>query len=117
MALLASGAFAGALLTSGLLLTARRQWRIVFCAPLSIHKFGILSGFAHYGGNIIHTTATVFLSAVISWPLGVTMGLWTQFWGLVYGEFKGSPRRAYVALFSGIGLYLIGAYLITVQAR
>ena len=45
-------------------------------------------------------------------PLGITAGLWTQMWGLVYGEFRGSPRKAYVALAGGIILYIIGAYLI-----
>ncbi len=117
MAILSTGAFFGALSTSGLLLTVRKQWMVVFCAPFSIHKLGILSGLAHYGGNIIHALATVSLSSVISWPLGVTMGLWTQFWGLVYGEFTGSPRRVYIFLFLGIALYLAGAAIIAVQAR
>lgn len=117
MSLLVTGAFTGSLLTSGLLLTVRKQWRAVFCAPFTMHRWGIFSGFFHYGGNLIHTAATVQLSSVISWPLGVTMGLWTQAWGLVYGEFRGAPRRVYVALFSGIGLYLIGAYLVANQAH
>jgi hypothetical protein len=112
MATLVSGAFLGALLSSGLALTIQHQWSAAIHAPFSVHKFGILSGLAHYGGNIIHTFATVVLSSVVSWPLGVTMGLWTQFWGLVYGEFKGSPRKVYLALFSGIGLYLAGAYIL-----
>jgi hypothetical protein len=117
MALLASGAFIGALATSGVVLTVRRQWGRVFHAPLRIHRLGILSALAHYGGNIIHTIGTTALSPVISWPLGVTMGLWTQFWGLVYGEFKGASRRAYALLFTGIGMYLLGAYLISIQVR
>jgi len=43
---------------------------------------------------------------------------WDHLWvvdaglGLVYGEFRGSLRRAYVALFLAIALYLIGTYLI-----
>jgi glucose uptake protein GlcU len=117
MALLASGAFVGALLSSGLLLTLRSQWGSILRAPFAIHQFGILSGLFHYGGNIIHTFGTTALSPVISWPLGVTMGLWTQFWGLVYGEFKGASRRTYAALFAGIVLYLVGAYLVGMQGR
>ncbi len=117
MVLLASGAFLGALCTSGLILTARRQWKRVFQASFRIHAFGIVSGLFHYGGNIIHTIGTTALSPVISWPLGVTMGLWTQFWGLVYGEFKGASRRVYALLFTGIGLYLVGAFLISIQVR
>lgn len=113
MTMLCSGAFIGACLTSGLELTIKKQWHLVWQAGFRIHKWGIISGLAHYGGNIIHTFATAFLSSVVSWPLGVTSGLWTQFWGLFYGEFKGSSRRTYIALFAGIGLYLIGAYIIT----
>ena len=112
MALLVSGAFTGVILGSGFLLTLHKQWGIVFHAPMSIHKFGIISGLCHYGGNIIHTFATASLSSVVSWPLGITAGLWTQLWGLVYGELRGAPRKAYVALFLGIALYLLGAYVI-----
>lgn len=117
MVLLASGAFLGALLTSGLILTFRRQWKTAFSAPARIYALGILSGLFHYGGNIIHTIGTTALSPVISWPLGVTMGLWTQFWGLLYGEFKGASRMVYTLLFTGITLYLLGAYLISAQVR
>ncbi len=112
MALLASGAFIGSMLSSGLSLTRAGLWPRVFSAPLSIHKFGILSGLAHYGGNIIHTFATASLSSVVAWPLGVTSGLWTQVWGLVYGEFRGFPVRVYAALFTGLVLYIIGAAVI-----
>lgn len=112
MALLSSGAFIGALVVVGIPLTIKKQWPIVLKAPFSIHKFGILSGLAHYGGNIIHTFATTSLSSAVSWPLGVTSGLWTQMWGLVYGEFRGSPKKVYVALAAGIVLYLVGAYII-----
>jgi hypothetical protein len=117
MVLLSTGAFIGALSTSGVVLTSRRQWGTVLRAPFNIHFLGIASGLCHYGGNIIHTIGTTALSPVISWPLGVTMGLWTQFWGLVYGEFKGASRRVYALLFSGISLYLLGAYFVSVQVR
>ncbi|KAA3646711.1 MAG: hypothetical protein DWQ07_10930 [Chloroflexi bacterium] len=112
MALLATGAFVGSMLTSGTLLTRRKQWSLVFNAPFSIHKFGIWSGLFHYGGNIIHTYATAFLSSVVSFPLGLTGGLWVQFWGIAYGEYKGSPRRVYILLSIGILLYFVGAYII-----
>jgi glucose uptake protein GlcU len=112
MALLATGAFIGSIIGSGLLLTFSKQWGKVISAGFYIHKFGIISGLFHYGGNIIHTYATAYLSSVVSWPLGVTSGLWTQLWGLAYGEFRGAPRSSLFALFSGITLYLIGAALI-----
>lgn len=112
MAMLATGAFIGSMLTSGVLLTTSRQWGRVFSALWSIHKWGVISGLAHYGGNIIHTFATAHLSAVVTWPLGVTAGLWTQFWGLMFGEFKGSSRQTYAALFLGIFLYILGVYFV-----
>ncbi|MEJ2759825.1 MAG: hypothetical protein P8046_15210, partial [Anaerolineales bacterium] len=64
MSLLSTGAFIGSLIASGSLLTLRKQWGRVFSAPFSIHKFGIISGLFHYGGNIIHTFAASFLSTV-----------------------------------------------------
>jgi len=112
MALLASGAFIGALLSSGGILTQRRQWSRIFHARPRYLLYGLLAALAHYGGNIIHTFATARLSSVISWPLGFTSGLWTQMWGLVYGEFRGAPRWAYLWLAAGVILYALGAWLI-----
>jgi len=108
MAMLVTGAFFGSMILSGGILTYKKQWRTVITAPFSIHRWGIISGLAHYGGNIIHTYSTAFLSSAVTWPLAITMGLWTQMWGLVFGEFKGSPRKAYAFLFSAIILYIIG---------
>ena len=42
----------------------------------------------------------------------MTLGLWTQMWGLAYGEFEGSPRQVYVLLFAGMSCYVIGASLV-----
>lgn len=117
MVLLASGAFIGSALTSGVALTRRGEWHRVWRAPWRVHKFGVWSGLFHYGGNIIHTFAAAFLSAAVAFPLGITSGLWTQMWGLVYGEFRGSPRAAYVALAGGIALYVIGGYIIASTPR
>lgn len=113
MAMLCTGAFFGALVIGGISLTIRKQWHVFKSVGLKVHKFGLLSGLAHYGGNIIHTFATRNLSAIVSWPLGITSGLWTQMWGLIYGEFKGSPKITYVYLVSGIICYLIGAFVIS----
>ena len=110
MVLLASGAFVGAFLANGITLSVRKQWHVIWEAPFSIHKWGIMSGLFHYGGNIIHTFATAFLSSVVSWPLGVTSNLWKQVWGFVYGEFKGFPKKVYVFVFAGFAFYLIGAF-------
>lgn len=117
MLLLSTGAFVGSVLTSGVALTRRGEWSRVWRAPWRVHKFGVWSGLFHYGGNIIHTFAAAFLSAAVAFPLGITSGLWTQMWGLVYGEFRGSPRAAYVALGAGIALYVVGGYIIASTPR
>ncbi len=105
MTMLCTGAFISALLICGITLTIKKQWHAFKEASFSIHKLGILSGIAHYGGNIIHTFATRNLSSVISWPLGITSGLWTQMWGIIYGEFKGAPKKP-------MYIYLLGCYVI-----
>ena len=113
MCLLCTGAFFGVLFTCGAVLTRRRQWHMIFKAPFSIHKWSLFSGFCHYGGNIIHSFATRGLSAAVSYPLGLTYGLWTQLWGLFYGEFKGAPARAYVYQFLSFACYVAGACCIS----
>jgi glucose uptake protein GlcU len=113
MAMLCTGAFIGSFIIGGISLTVRKEWHKVKDAGFKIHKFGIISGFAHYGGNIIHTFATRNLSSVVAWPLGITAGIWTQTWGLLYGEFKGSTKITYVYLFLGVACYLFGALLIS----
>lgn len=112
MSVLCTGAFIGAMLSCGSILTKRKQWGVFKKYGWRIHKLGVYSGLCHYGGNIIHTFATADLSTVVSWPLGLTMGLWTQMWGLKFGEFKGAPHKAYVFLAGGVLCYLAGAFLI-----
>ena len=112
MALLSTGAFLGAMLSCGSSLTIRKQWKIIFNAPFSIHKFGIISSLFHYGGNIIHTFASAYLSTVVAFPLAQINGLTTQMWGLIYGEFKGAQKSAYYYLGGSILLYIAGAFII-----
>ena len=112
MVMLVTGAFIGAVLMSGGILTVNRQWGTVRQASFSLHKFGVFAGFFHYGGNIIHTYATAFLSSAISWPLGISGGIWPQFWGLVYGEYKGSPPRVYISLSFALIFNLLGMFLV-----
>jgi drug/metabolite transporter (DMT)-like permease len=113
MAILCTGAFVGSILICGSTLTIKKQWHVFLEHGFKKHKLGIFSGLAHYGGNIIHTYATRNLSAVVSWPLGLSGGLWTQFWGLVYGEFKSTPKIGYILLILGFLSYIIGVYIMS----
>lgn len=113
MCLLCTGAFLGVLFTCGTQLWRRHQWHLIWQTPMKIHKWSLFSGFCHYGGNIIHSFATKGLSTAVAYPLGLTCGLWTQLWGLWYGEFKGAPISAYVYQFASFACYVAGAYCIT----
>jgi len=62
---------------------------------------------------VLHAFATRQLSSVLSWPLGMTSGLWTQVWGLAYGEYKGAPLKAYWFLVASVLAYLAGAFILS----
>lgn len=113
MSVLCTGAFIGTMLICGTKLSIENKWQVFMKRGFKIHRLGIIAGFAHYGGNIIHTFSTRNLSSVVSWPLGISAGLWTQMWGLVYGEFTGSPKSAYYLLGGGVFCYIIGVMIIT----
>ena len=108
MAILATGSLIGALLSSGVAMTRRRQWTTFLRAGWRMHRYSVIAAGAHYGGNIINAFATGALTAAVSWPIGTTSQLWTYAWGLATGEFKGAPRKSYLLLAVGALLYLAG---------
>lgn len=108
VAAFATGSLIGALLTSGAVLTIRRQWSLLRRAGWAMHRYSLIAAIAHYGGNIINAFVTGALTAAVSWPIGTTSHLWTYLWGLATGEFKGAPRRSFVLLAAGGALYLAG---------
>lgn len=75
------------------------------------HGYAVVSGLAHYGGNIVNALAVPVVGASLAWPMGQTMSLWGYVWGLVYNEFAGLPRRAVIQLYCGLGLFVVGAGL------
>ena len=68
----------------------------------------------YYVGNIIHIFTNSVLSSSISWLLGLASSLWTQIWGLVFGEFKGASAKSYIYQFLSFGCYVIGAYVLII---
>ena len=108
MIVLVTGSLIGALLTSGAVLTIRRQWPLFLGAGWKKHRYSIIAAGAHYGGNIINAFVTVTLTAAVSWPIGTTSQLWTYVWGLATGEFKGAPRKSYLLIAAGAVLYAAG---------
>ncbi len=105
---LVTGSLIGAVLTSGAILTLRRQWSLFLRAGWAKHRYSLIAAGAHYGGNIINAFATGALTAAVSWPIGTTSQLWTYVWGLATGEFKGAPRKSYLLIATGALLYLAG---------
>ena len=103
-----TGSLIGAVLTSGAVLTLRRQWSTFLRAGWKMHRYSLIAAGAHYGGNIINAFATGALTAAVSWPIGTSSQLWTYVWGLATGEFKGAPRRSYLLIAAGAALYLAG---------
>jgi hypothetical protein len=117
MVLLSTGSLLGALVWGGGRLTWTRQWGVWFRTPARYRGLAAACAVAHYGGNLIHALGVPALSTAIAWPLGTAGNLWAYLWGLVFGEFKGAPRKAWalmgltVALFIGGGVLLaLGQY-------
>ncbi|MCY4062644.1 MAG: hypothetical protein OXG53_09780 [Chloroflexi bacterium] len=108
VSVLVTGSLIGVVLTSGAVLTLRRQWSTFLRAGWRMHRYSLIAASAHYGGNIINAFATGALTAAVSWPIGTTSQLWTYVWGLATGEFKGAPRKSYLLIASGALLYLAG---------
>jgi glucose uptake protein GlcU len=75
----------------------------------------LISASCHYGGNIIHTIAIPQVSAAIAWPMGQAANIWSYIWGVLYGEFKGSSKKTYIILLSGILLFVVGVILLSIN--
>ncbi len=112
MALLSTGSLLGALIWGGGRLIYFRQvdaWRR---APWRCRRLALACAVAHFGGNLLHALGVPALSTAIAWPLGTSGNLWTYLWGLVYGEFKGASRKAWVLLGLTVALFLAGSALL-----
>lgn len=112
LCLLISGAWIGAMIICGSLMTRKKAWGMVKLVKPKLYAMITAASVVHYSGNILHAFATRALSAGVSWPLGVTSGLWTQVWGLAYGEFKNASHKAYLYLSAGVACYLLGSAVI-----
>lgn len=113
LVVLLSGAWVGAMFLCVIPLTRKKEWGLFRALKPSFYLMIAAASSLHYLGNILNGMATKALSSAISWPLSMTAGLWTQFWGMVYGEFNDAPKKAYWLLGSGVACYLIGAFVLS----
>lgn len=110
--ILALGSFIGINLSSlPILKKMNYKFKNIFVNPKAL-LISFISGFAHYGGNVLNVVATAYISAPVSFLIGKTADFWTYMWGLFYGEFKGSSVKTMVTLFSGFGIYLVGVLML-----
>lgn len=114
--LLSIGSFLGTLIFSGTYLTKTKQWKC-FIEPgrRNCYLMAFISGFCHYGGNIVHTVAIPVLSMAIAGPMSSVSNAWSYLWGILYGEFKGSKRRTVILLGCGLLLYVIGILIFSMN--
>ncbi len=111
-----TGSFLSILIVSLIQFTRKKQWKEVLCIGESKKPIllGLISASCHYGGNLISIYSMPVLSATMSFLYGRTATIWTYFWGLFYGEFKGSKRKTVVVLVVGLLLYFVGTAIIGV---
>lgn len=112
--LLATGSLVGAMVYAGYNLTKNRAWskalRPENRKPIYM---AILSGICHYGGNLLTIYSLPLLSAPVSNLLTRTSTIWTYFWGIAYGEFRGSSMKSKIILYIGILIFIVGTALLT----
>lgn len=111
--LLSAGSFLGTLVYSGYYLTRDKQWGAVFNPKYKkAIALSCLSGFCHYGGNLIHVMAAPVISVAVSWLIGRSANMWTYLWGIYHKEYKGASRKTYAVLGVGIAIYIAGILLL-----
>lgn len=112
MALLSTGCLLGALVWGGGRLAYFRQWGAWRRAPARYRYLAAACAVAHFGGNLLHALGVPALSTAIAWPLGTAGNLWTYLWGLVFGEFRGAPRKTWAWLCLTVALFVGGSALL-----
>lgn len=116
MGILCIGALIGTSIFTAVRLTKERKWKLFLHPAVGMRKIlpmACIAAFCHFGGNILHAIAAPVVSVVIATGIGYSFGMWSYFWGICYGEFKGASRRTYGILVCGILLFLIGVVILT----
>lgn len=112
VAILALGSFIGINLSVvPILKKLDYKLKNIFANPKAL-IISFISGFAHYGGNVLNVVASASISAPISFLIGKTADFWTYMWGIFYGEFRGSSVKTMITLFSGFAMYLVGVLML-----
>ena len=84
-----------------------KMWLIVAMA--------VISAFCHFGGNLLNAVAAPVVSVVIATGIGYSFGIWSYLWGIVYGEFAGAKRKTLGVLVCGLGFFIAGIVILTLN--
>lgn len=108
------GAFVAAGVLGGIVITAKREWKTVLCVGASKKPlvYAAAAAVCHYGGNFLSILCMPVLSATLSFLIGRSANLWTIFFGIAMGEFRGAGKRPRLLLAAGIALYAAGVLMI-----
>jgi L-rhamnose-H+ transport protein len=123
IALLNLTLFAGFLPSAGYsiyLLNKNRTWKEFFQANSASHWFyGFMMGLPSLGAFLVYGIATIYMGPigpVLGWPVYMAMVIVTaNFWGWIRGEWRGSDRRTYTYLFSGILTIVVAIYFVSLS--
>lgn len=118
MGVVVVGAFLGSNVFAAL---SWRKSRMKMEAHKSVHMGKILllafvAACCHFGGNILHSLAAPVLSIAIATAMGNSYHVWSYLWGIFYGEFKGASPKTYGILGVGVGLFLAGIWMLSLDA-
>jgi hypothetical protein len=117
MGILVLGAFSGSVIFSVFFLSKTRQLHR-FLDPLKNKKlllFLLIAAICHFGGNVLQSLVAPFIGVAIAIPMGYSYHMWSYFWGLVYGEYRGASRKTYGVLMLGIAFFILGIVLLSIN--
>ena len=118
MGILCLGAFLGTAIFSGIMITRNKMWDKVIHPNVKmwlIVAMAIISAFCHFGGNLLNAVAAPVVSVVIATGIGYSFGIWSYLWGIVYGEFAGAKRKTLGVLVCGLGFFIAGIVILTLN--
>ena len=117
MGLLSLGAFIGSLIFTLSYLRKKGGLDRLFepwkKGSRKILALAFISAVCHFGGNVLQSIFSAVISVAIATPMGTAYNVWSYFWGVLYGEFKGSSKRTYAVLILGVLFFIGGVLLLT----
>lgn len=119
MGILVIGAFVGSSAVTLILLHREKESvaKVMTLIPFGkLFIFASIAACCHFGGNVLHAIFAPVVSVAIATVIGNSYHCWSYIWGLIYGEFKGTSKKTYAILFSGMLLFVAGVVLLSINS-